>query len=269
MCGTVPLFIALTRGREPRERHRLAWQAALVALSWGVTSLSPCSAGRSWTTSACNCPPWKEPGGLLLLLVALELLTGKTSEPSEEECEKINVAFVPLGTALPWPAWRVSVATMLFVQRIHNGAQVVGFALVLGAVIVVLYLAMRFSGGGQDAEQLPPRHVGPNELAELGDHKRRGGVDRRCGVEHDIGTFQIAGESEQFPKQNAGIQVSRRLAQRCLSRRHRVCKLAGAQQCCRGLIGSAHVWLMREGLRVHCPLRSVTSWNAAEISSSW
>ena len=31
-AGTVPLFIALTRGREPRERHRLAWQAALVAL---------------------------------------------------------------------------------------------------------------------------------------------------------------------------------------------------------------------------------------------
>ena len=30
-AGTVPVFIALTRGREPRERHRLAWQAALVA----------------------------------------------------------------------------------------------------------------------------------------------------------------------------------------------------------------------------------------------
>jgi multiple antibiotic resistance protein len=35
---------------------------------------------------------------------------------------------------------------MLFVQRIHNGAQVAGFALALCAVIVVLYLAMRFCG---------------------------------------------------------------------------------------------------------------------------
>jgi multiple antibiotic resistance protein len=35
---------------------------------------------------------------------------------------------------------------MLFVQRIHNGAEVAGFALALCAVIVVLYLAMRFCG---------------------------------------------------------------------------------------------------------------------------
>ena len=32
------------------------------------------------------------------------------------------------------------------VQRIHNGSQVAGFALALCAVIVVLYLAMRFCG---------------------------------------------------------------------------------------------------------------------------
>ena len=42
-------------------------------------------------------------------------------------------------------------------------------------------------------------------------------VDRRCGVEHDVGTFQIAGESSSSAKQNAGIQIGRRLAHRCLS----------------------------------------------------
>jgi multiple antibiotic resistance protein len=35
---------------------------------------------------------------------------------------------------------------MLFVQRIHNGTQVAGFALALGAVILLLWLAMRFCG---------------------------------------------------------------------------------------------------------------------------
>ncbi len=31
-AGTVPMFIALTRRSDRRERHRLAWQAALVVL---------------------------------------------------------------------------------------------------------------------------------------------------------------------------------------------------------------------------------------------
>jgi multiple antibiotic resistance protein len=35
---------------------------------------------------------------------------------------------------------------MLFVQRIHNGTQVAGFALAPRAVIVVLCLVMRFCG---------------------------------------------------------------------------------------------------------------------------
>ena len=38
------------------------------------------------------------------------------------------------------------VASMLFVQRIHNGAQVAGFRLARCAVIVVHWLAMRFGG---------------------------------------------------------------------------------------------------------------------------
>jgi multiple antibiotic resistance protein len=142
-AGTVPLFIALTRGREPRERHRLAWQAALVAL--GVILAFALFGREVLDYLGVQLPALEGAGGLLLLLVALELLTGKTSEPSDDECEKINVAFVPLGTPLLAGPGAI-VATMLFVQRIHNGAQVAGFALALGAVIVVLYLAMRFCG---------------------------------------------------------------------------------------------------------------------------
>ena len=142
-AGTVPLFIALTRGREPRERHRLAWQAALVAL--GVILAFALFGREVLDYLGVQLPALEGAGGLLLLLVALELLTGKTSEPSDDECEKINVAFVPLGTPLLAGPGAI-VATMLFVQRIHNGVQVAGFALALGAVIVVLYLAMRFCG---------------------------------------------------------------------------------------------------------------------------
>jgi small neutral amino acid transporter SnatA (MarC family) len=35
--GTVPVFLGLTRGRSVRTRHRLAWQAAVVAFGTGQT----------------------------------------------------------------------------------------------------------------------------------------------------------------------------------------------------------------------------------------
>ena len=44
------------------------------------------------------------------------------------------------------PARAPIVASMLFAQRIHNGAQVVEFGLALVRVIVVPWLAMRFCG---------------------------------------------------------------------------------------------------------------------------
>ncbi|MGH3067738.1 MAG: MarC family protein [Streptosporangiaceae bacterium] len=70
-AGTVPLFIALTRGREPRERHRLAWQAALVAfgvilafaLAGRARSSPPCCSssgsimGHRWPVSRSPCAP--------------------------------------------------------------------------------------------------------------------------------------------------------------------------------------------------------------------
>jgi multiple antibiotic resistance protein len=142
-AGIVPLFIALTRGQDRRERHRLAWQAALVAL--GVILAFALFGRELLVYLGVQLPSLEAAGGLLLLLVALELLTGKSDEPSEAESEKINVAFVPLGTPLLAGPGAI-VATMLFVQRIHNGAQLAGFALALGAVIVVLWLAMRFCG---------------------------------------------------------------------------------------------------------------------------
>lgn len=97
-AGIVPLFIALGRGREPRERHRLAWQAALVA--FGVILAFALFGREVLTYLGVELPALQGAGGLLLLLVALELLTGKASELTEAECEQINVAFVPLGTPL-------------------------------------------------------------------------------------------------------------------------------------------------------------------------
>ena len=140
--GTVPVFLGLTRGRSARARHRLAWQAALVAFGvivafalFGQTILHYLGVGL---------PALEGAGGLLLLLVSLELLTGKASEPTSEERARTNVAFVPLGTPLLAGPGAI-VATMLYVRQVHNASNFVALALAIAAVFIVIWLAMRFS----------------------------------------------------------------------------------------------------------------------------
>jgi multiple antibiotic resistance protein len=83
-------------------------------------------------------------GGLLLLLVALDLLTGRGTQP--EAVEDVNVALVPLGTPLLAGPGAIA-ATIVFVRQAdgHFGAYVaLGLAIV--AVHFVLYICMRYSG---------------------------------------------------------------------------------------------------------------------------
>jgi len=144
--GVVPVFLGLTRDRTPPERHRLAWQAALVAF---LVIVAFAVFGRSILTYlGVGLPALQVAGGLLLLLVALELLTGKAADPAELDKIKANVAFVPLGTPLLAGPGAI-VATMLFVQRTHSFGGVLAFSVALVAVTLALWLAMRFSGAIQ------------------------------------------------------------------------------------------------------------------------
>jgi multiple antibiotic resistance protein len=81
-------------------------------------------------------------GGLLLLLVALELLTGKADEPVETS--NVNVALVPLGTPLLAGPGAI-VATIVFVQRVDDVWEAGALAAGIIAVHVVLWLFMRYS----------------------------------------------------------------------------------------------------------------------------
>jgi len=141
--GIVPVFIALTGDRPASDRHRLAWQAAVVALAVIVAFAI---FGRSILDYlGVQLPSLQAAGGLLLLLVALELLTGRSADPADLERARANVAFVPLGSPLLAGPGAI-VATMLFVQRIGSVGGAVAFAAAIVAVVIVLWLAMRFCG---------------------------------------------------------------------------------------------------------------------------
>ncbi len=138
--GTVPIFLALTSGRSPADRHRAAWQAVLV--SFFVIVLFALFGRQLLTYLNISLPALQAAGGLLLLLVALELLTGNESEPSA--AAEVNVAMVPLGTPLLAGPGAI-VATMVFVEQVDAAPPLVAVLAGVVGVHVVLWIAMRFS----------------------------------------------------------------------------------------------------------------------------
>jgi multiple antibiotic resistance protein len=138
--GTIPIFLSLTRGRSTATIRRAAWQA--VAVSFGVIVAFAFFGQQILSYLHISLPALQVAGGLLLLLVALELLTGKEETPTAGS--DVNVALVPLGTPMLAGPGAI-VATMVFSQRVDEVADFTAVALGVVLVHVTLWLAMRFS----------------------------------------------------------------------------------------------------------------------------
>lgn len=142
--GTVPIFLALTGAMTRQQRNRAARQAILVA--FGVVLAFAVFGQSLLSYMHISLPALQASGGLLLLLVAMELLTGKSEEPQPSGNSKVNVALVPLGTPLLAGPGAI-VAVMVFVQQ-SDGTVADWVAIAVGIVLVhvCLWLAMRFAG---------------------------------------------------------------------------------------------------------------------------
>jgi multiple antibiotic resistance protein len=139
--GMVPIFLALTGALPARQRSRAGWQA--VALAGGVIVLFAVAGQQILRYLGIELPALQGAGGLLLILVALQLLTGKQDDPAQ--VTTTNVALVPLGTPLLAGPGAI-VATMLFVQRASSLADYLAIAVGILLVLLVVWLALRFSG---------------------------------------------------------------------------------------------------------------------------
>ena len=140
--GNIPLFLGLTGGRSNKARRRLSWQAVLVSLF--VISLFAVLGQQILTYLGIGIPTLQGAGGLLLTIVALELLTDRADDPAE--VRDVNVALVPLGTPLLAGPGAI-VATIVFVQQGDNVADYVAIAAGIVAVHLMVYLSLRFSVG--------------------------------------------------------------------------------------------------------------------------
>jgi multiple antibiotic resistance protein len=138
--GTIPIFLSLTGGRSPQVARRAAWQA--VGVSFGVITAFAFFGQQILAYLQISLPALQCAGGLLLLLVALELLTGKESEQTANA--DTNIALVPLGTPLLAGPGAI-VATMVFSKQVDETGEFAAVALGVVLVHVALWLAMRFS----------------------------------------------------------------------------------------------------------------------------
>jgi multiple antibiotic resistance protein len=135
--GATPIFLSLVSDKSPKVRRQLALQAAGVSLL--VISVFALFGRFILSYLNVSIGALQAAGGLLLLLISLELLTGRGGEGSPSK--NANVALVPLGTPLLAGPGAI-VATMLFVQEAKSATYVIGLITAVIAVHVVIALAL-------------------------------------------------------------------------------------------------------------------------------
>ena len=133
--GATPLFLSLVSDKTIRQQRRLAWQAALT--SFLVITVFALFGQWILDYLKISLPALKGAGGLLLLLVSLELLKGETKRKLDGSDS--NVALVPLGTPLLAGPGAI-VAIMLFVQEANRDGDTAPKALALALAVIVVHI---------------------------------------------------------------------------------------------------------------------------------
>jgi len=138
--GLLPVFLGLTNSFTVEQRRRAGDKASAVA--FGVIALFALFGRQILDYLQVSVPAMQVSGGLLLLLIALELLMGHGEDPVLHD--NVNVAIVPLGTPLMAGPGAIA-ASMLAVQKAPGMASYVTVGLALVVVMFLVWLFLRFA----------------------------------------------------------------------------------------------------------------------------
>ena len=140
--GLMPVFLGLTSKLSRTAQRKAAFQASLV--SFGVILAFAFLGQQILRALHISMESLKLSGGVLLFLVAMELLTSSDMEQPDTGDDAVNVALVPLGIPLLAGPGAI-VAVMVSMAQANTLGSIVG---VVGAVVathVVIWLSMRFA----------------------------------------------------------------------------------------------------------------------------
>jgi len=149
--GSAPIFVALTAKRTPSERR---WAAVQTAVAAGLLVVGFALFGRVVLDYLrVSVDSLTLAGGLLLLLVALEMLRGTDMTPGDGS----NVVLVPLAT--PLLAGPGAIATVMVLARRYedSGGRL---SVVLGVVAAVLVIGASLMIAGAVSRFLRPSVIG-------------------------------------------------------------------------------------------------------------
>jgi multiple antibiotic resistance protein len=140
--GNAPIFLTITRKLSPRERQRAAVRAVLFA---GVLILGFAVFGELVLRYLkVSIGSLSIAGGLLLLIVALEMLRGTDFPAGDSE----DVALVPLATPLVAGPGAIATAMVLWRSHPHAGghiAVILAIVAAVGCVGLALLIAERLT----------------------------------------------------------------------------------------------------------------------------
>jgi multiple antibiotic resistance protein len=142
--GSAPIFASLTPGASTREASAIALRATTIA-SVILLTFALCGE-RLLAGLGIGMNAFQIAGGLMLFLIALEMVFEKRSERDHDRAEEVLHASPPVNDvsvfpmAMPMIAGPGSIATvMLLTSQAHGGAQLTA---VIAALVLVLVLML-------------------------------------------------------------------------------------------------------------------------------
>jgi multiple antibiotic resistance protein len=148
--GVVPIFVALTKDEQPRDRRTILVRAVLIAFGVAIFFLVAGRAVLSYLGVTVHA--FSISGGILLFVAAMPMLFGQrgglqSAEPKEQASDDHDIAVFPL--AMPMLSGPGTIATILLLTSQAGGDTMrlvaigVAIATVFLISFVVLYLGAR------------------------------------------------------------------------------------------------------------------------------
>ena len=148
--GCAPIFAGLTSGAPPAQARAMALRACLIAMM--ILVLFALFGEGLLGALQIELNSFRLAGGIMLFLIALEMVFEKRTQRREERAEKIkatpeieDISVFPL--AIPMIAGPGSIATiMLLMSRAEGTAQTLVIVAALASVMALLLLALLAAG---------------------------------------------------------------------------------------------------------------------------
>ncbi|MEM9641625.1 MAG: MarC family protein [Pseudomonadota bacterium] len=146
--GLAPIFVALTSGIGTEQRNRIALRACAIAIA--VLALFGFAGEALLHTIGIGLPAFRIAGGLLLFLIAVDMLFERRAERREKTADNVDTSVDPsvFPLATPLIAGPGALASMILLMGEHPGAPAAQGVIIGTMVLVVASAYILFRLGG-------------------------------------------------------------------------------------------------------------------------